>query len=141
MRILLFFLAIATPACSCPGPPPAPPPPPIDVGPASLVRIYRDTPGIAASTYTGRRVRVRLPASGYVVKADGVGWSGVGWLTGFSDAPPALVFFCDPPPDNKSDIEVVGLCAGRSEDGHKRAPDVDWCVVVTECSLLRRAAP
>lgn len=110
------------------------------MSPSSLVRLYRDTPGIARDTYTGRRVRVRLPAKGYLVVGDGVGYKGVGWFTGYADTPPVVLFLCDPPPDNSAPIEVVGVCAGRVEDGVRRGPGIDWQVRVTGCSLTRHAA-
>jgi hypothetical protein len=54
---------------------------------ALLVRIYQDTPGFAAGTYTGRRIRVRFEA-GQLKAADG----GLGWFTGFDRTPPVILF-------------------------------------------------
>lgn len=140
MRLFFAFALVAMlplVGCSFFRKTPPQPDPPVDVSPESLVRLYRDTPHIAHETYSGRRVRVNLPAGSYKIIQQGVGYRIVGWFTGFQDTPPVLVFFCDPPPDEKAALEIVGVCRGRTNDGLRRAPGIDFVITVTECSVLR----
>lgn len=130
---LILLAATCHPGCSCT---PPKPPPPVDVSAASLVRLYRDTPHIANSSYTGLRIRVRLEPKTYKVNPDGLGWpAGVGWFAGFADTPPVIVFHCAPPADNTKALEVVGVCNGMTRDGVRRAPGINWCLDVADCSV------
>jgi hypothetical protein len=113
----------------------------VDVAAGSLVRLYRDTPHMAHDTYTGRRIRVTLAPRTYRVERGVVGYPTVGWLTGFADTPPAVVFVVEPPPDDSATLEIVGTCRGRVDDGHRRGNGVNFHVLVDGCSLFRHAAP
>lgn len=125
-----FFAAMTlTPAACAPNPPP-PAEAPTDVGARSLVRIYQDTPGSAAGTYTGRRIRVRFEA-GQLKAADG----GLGWFTGFDRTPPVILFLCDRQTDPPGTVEVVGVCRGLVHDGFRRGPGIDWHILVTDCAV------
>lgn len=82
-------------------------------------------------------MRVRLEPGEYRIIPGGVGHppAGVGWFTGFADTPPAVVFRCDPPPDETYGLVVVGLCRGAVADGVRRSPGIDFGIVVDECQV------
>jgi hypothetical protein len=130
MRTILAFLLCAATAC---GRPDKPLENPLEVSPSNLVRLYRDTPNLAADSFTGRRIRCRLTPGTYRVVP-----GGVGWVTGFQDLP-AVFFACDPPTGvlPTDTLEVVGSCAGITHDGHRRGPGVDWFIMVVESIVLR----
>ena len=103
---------------------------PQPVRPSYLVDAYRDGPLAANSRYTNQRVVCTLPAMSYSVAE-----SGVGWLTGAPGVPPAVIFSCTPPADNKQAVEITGICKGPIKDGRRRGFNVDFYVLVADCDI------
>lgn len=131
MKIVPILLACVLTAC---GRPDKPLENPLEVSPANLVRLYRDTPNLANDSFTGRRIRCRLTPGAYRLVP-----GGVGWVTGFQDLP-AVFFACDSQPAGvlpTDTLEVVGYCVGVTRDGHRRGPGVDWYVTVVDSVVLR----
>lgn len=109
------------------------------MSPAAIVRVYRDTPELAKTAYTGATIRVRIEPSNYALAPRQIHWH----QTGFTDAPPVIVFECrELPADSASEIEITGVCRGRVEDGKRRGPGIDWYVRVVDCqAVILRAGP
>ena len=108
------------------------PVPPTRVALTSLVRDYRDSPGLAESTWTGQKLLITLPAKGYKISL-----GEIHWFTGLPESLPVIVFECgDPPVNNERDIEIIGICRGRVWDSKHRGPGIDWYIKIESCTLI-----
>jgi hypothetical protein len=105
------------------------------VAASSLVKFFRDFPPESAdSIWKGRKLLVNLAAKGYKVSGNEIHF-----FTGFPNAPPVLIFKCGSvPEDNSKAVDITGRCRGFVKDGKNRGTNVDFYVVIDECSMVVR---
>ena len=130
IRLSLFVVcSIITLGCGPSTPTRQEPPPAIfDVNYRVLVR---DLP--TASSYTGRRVRVRIDRSEYVVVDHSIHL----WATERGARPALILHFMDTPPAGVN-LTVTGTCGSPVEDGLWRGPRCDFSLTVTDCAWTVR---
>lgn len=126
-----FALAIALALSGC-----KPKPdngPPVAVHIESLWRVHRDSPDLAHSAWGNRRIRVILRPGDYKTHNFDVHWH-----NGHPNDPPVVVFHCDRPiVGNEGQIEIIGLCTGKTKDSLERDSSIDWHVSVSDCTVTR----
>ena len=109
----------------------APDPSIVPVNIESLYRVYRDSPQLAKSAWTQRRIRVVLLRRDYVVSG-----TEIHWHNSTPQNPPIVIFECDKVPiGEEPQVVVTGLCAGRVEDDDRPGP-YPWFVSVRSCTVV-----
>jgi hypothetical protein len=98
-----------------------------DVSPWALARDYP-----AAKSYAGHAVRVRLEPKTYSVEGDDIHVPGSVPFT-----PPLIVFKCRDDPPHSGELVVQGTVETPVRDSIWRTTRADFCVVVTDCTVVR----
>ncbi len=89
------------------------------------------------SNYIDCSVRVKLPASSYNVRRDGIEFP-----SPRTTDPPAAVFLSNSPPkDNTRLVTVVGTVSQINRDGVPRLIGVEGQVIVRDCTITADPAP
>jgi hypothetical protein len=107
------------------------------ISPSDLVIEYR-----GGQSRDGKRVVMTLAPRTYTVVKDddnpGIHWHVVIPRPPATPVPPAIVFLCQPPPDNSRFIEITGTVRGAVGDDTDRGSGVRFTISVDATGLVLR---